>query len=150
MTPRKKLKKTRLYKVPKKKGKSSCRKRKFVASVGLALVLIFGSPRFASAKSSSQNQNNLLAHERVISNGLRGGLITLNTSMETMSRQLSKEYRESQKDLNSPPLSKRFDTNKCSKERFMELAKDTKAKEMVFHKTTVDEELLSMLKAKEL
>lgn len=44
------------------------RKRKFLVSVGLALVLVCGRPGLVSAKSSGQNQNNLLAHERVIQN----------------------------------------------------------------------------------
>lgn len=69
----------------KKKRKYSFRKRKFLGSVGLAWVLLCG----CSAKSSNQDHNNYLAHERVISNGLRGGLITPNPSMETVSRQLS-------------------------------------------------------------
>jgi len=44
------------------------RKRKFLGSVGLVLILVFGRPRLASAQSSNQNQNNQLAHERVIQN----------------------------------------------------------------------------------
>lgn len=60
-------------------------------------------------------------------------------SMETMSKRLSQEYTEYQQKFNSPPLSQRFDTKKYQQEKFKELAKDTKAKKEVFHKTTVDE-----------
>lgn len=56
-----------------------------------------------------------------------------------MSKHLSQEYKEYQQKFNSPPLSKRFDTKQYDKERFKELAKDSKAKTEVFHKTTVDE-----------
>ena len=61
------------------------------------------------------------------------------SSMETMSKRLSQEYREYQQKFNSPPLSKRFDTKKYDEKNFKGLAKDPKAKKEVFHKTTVDE-----------
>ena len=51
----------------------------------------------------------------------------------------TEEYREYQQSFNSPPLSKRFDTKKYGEERFKRLAKDTKTKKEVFHKTAVDE-----------
>lgn len=44
------------------------RKRKFLGSVGLVLILVFGRSRLASDQSSNQNQNNQLAHKRVIQN----------------------------------------------------------------------------------
>ena len=232
-----------------KKGKSSCRKRKFAASVGLACVLLCGRPSVASAKSSNQDHNNQLADERVVNrlnmvednlqsdsferletvdhsnqletiSKLRGGELTEeiiqiiqliliwhmsnklkptegfqppvrrhspgpprirnrnypgaadqpvnpmglgniprgpsfknyakldnknpggngnSPSMEKMCRTLSKEYRDYQRDFNSPLLWKRFDTTKFSKEKFMELAQDPKANKLVFLKTTVDE-----------
>ena len=56
-----------------------------------------------------------------------------------MSRRLSQEYTEYQQKFNSPAMSKRFDTKNYDKQKFKELAKDHKAKEEVFHKTTVDE-----------
>jgi hypothetical protein len=61
------------------------------------------------------------------------------SSMETMSKRLSQEYKEYQQKFNSPPLSQRFDTKQYDQERFKELAKDPKANKEVFHKTTVDE-----------
>ena len=59
--------------------------------------------------------------------------------METMSRRLSQEYKDYQQKFNSPPLSQRFDTKQYDQERFKGLAKDPKANQEVFHKTTVDE-----------
>ena len=44
------------------------RKRKFLGSLGSVLILVFGRLRLASDQSSNQNQNNQLAHERVIQN----------------------------------------------------------------------------------
>jgi hypothetical protein len=61
------------------------------------------------------------------------------SSMETMSKRLSQEYREYQQQFNSPPLYQRFDTKKYDEKKFKELAKYPKAKKEVFHKTTVDE-----------
>jgi len=61
------------------------------------------------------------------------------SSLETISRRLSPEYKDYQQKFNSPPLSQRFDTKNYDPERFKELAKDSKATIEVFHKTTVDE-----------
>ena len=63
----------------------------------------------------------------------------VSSSMETMSKCLSQEYKEYQQNFNSLPLSKRFDTKKYDEKKFKELAKDPKVKKEVFHKTTVDE-----------
>jgi hypothetical protein len=52
----------------KSSSRKRYRKRKFVGSVGLVLILVFGRPRLAFDQSSNQNQNNQLAHERVIQN----------------------------------------------------------------------------------
>jgi hypothetical protein len=41
----------------------------------------------------------------------------VSSSMETMSKRLSQEYKEYQQKFNSPPLSKRFETKKYDKER---------------------------------
>lgn len=59
--------------------------------------------------------------------------------METIAKYLSQEYIEYKRDFNLLSLSKRFDTNKCSKERFMELSKDPRTKSTLFYKRTVDE-----------
>ena len=59
--------------------------------------------------------------------------------MEQMSKRLSPEYREYQQKFNSPPVSKRFDTEQYDQEKFQELSKDPRANKEVFHKTTVDE-----------
>ena len=61
------------------------------------------------------------------------------SSMEKMSKRLSQEYTEYQQKFNPPPVSKRFDTKNYDQEKFKELAKDPRANEEVFHKTTVDE-----------
>lgn len=50
------------------KKQSSGKKRKFVISGGLALSLVFGGLRLISPRFSSQNQDNRLVHERLISN----------------------------------------------------------------------------------
>jgi hypothetical protein len=50
------------------KGDKKCKKRKFLGSVGLVLILVFGRPRLVSGQSSNKTQNNQLTHERVIQN----------------------------------------------------------------------------------
>jgi hypothetical protein len=56
-----------------------------------------------------------------------------------MAFQLSEEYKDYQKKFNSPPPSKRFDTNQCSEERFKKLARDPNAKGYKFDRITVEE-----------
>ena len=96
----KKLK--RIFKEDQRKPTSGkkYKKRKFLGSVSLGLILVFGRPKLASAESSNQDHNNYLAHERVILNKLGGVFITPNPSMEKMCRTLSKEYRDYQRDFN--------------------------------------------------
>lgn len=44
----------------KSSSRKRYRKRKFLRSVSLVLILVFGRPRLASDQSSNQNQNNQL------------------------------------------------------------------------------------------
>lgn len=80
--------------------------------------------------------------ERVVDTN-RGGFkpefLDRPVNMETLGRQLSQEYREYQQKFNSPTLSKRFNTLKFSQVKFKELAKDSNARTIMYHKKTVDE-----------
>lgn len=110
-----------MFKKLKNKLKSSKlvrRKRKFIASTSLGLVLAFGRPNLASAKLSNYKQDNQMVHKRVNPNKVREGSTTSPMNMETIGRQLSQEYLNYQLNFNSPPLSKRFDTIKFSQARF--------------------------------
>ena len=122
----------KILSVKTKKG----RKRKYVMTILLVTGLAFG-PLNASAKPVDSNKT---TYETVILKDFsRGGFSAGPVNMETLSRQLSREYREYQQKFNSPTLSKRFDTLKFSQVRFQELARDPNARPTVYHKTTVDE-----------
>lgn len=112
------------------------RKRRLIARILLGGTLVFGQ-----LKTSAEGTNfNGIQHEIVsLVDFNRGGFSARPMNMKTLGRKLSQEYKDYQKDFNSPPLSKRFDCVKFSQERFQELAKDPRAKSTVFHKTTVDE-----------
>jgi hypothetical protein len=60
-------------------------------------------------------------------------------SMEELAKRLSPEYEDYQLEFNFPAVSERFDTKNYDPVRFKELAKDPKAKKVVFPKTAVDE-----------
>lgn len=110
------------------------RKRKFVITILVVASLAFG-PLNASAKPPDYNKTTY----ETVKDCNRGGFSPRPMNMETLGRQLSQEYREYQKEFNSPTLSKRFDTLKFTQERFLKLAKDPSARTKVYHKTTVDE-----------
>ena len=114
------------------------RKRKVMGIILLGVALWF-VPVKASAYDELPDWNKM-AYERVnLVDFNRGGFSARPMNMETLGRQLSQEYKDYQKDFNSPALSKRFDTIKFSQVRFQELARDPNARTKVYHKKTVDE-----------
>ena len=113
-------------------------KRKLMAIILFGGALVFG-PLKASASDELPDWNKM-AYERVnLLDFNRGGFSARPMNIETLGKQLSQEYKDYQKDFNSPPLSKRFDTLKFSQVRFRELAKDPNARMEVYHKKTVYE-----------
>ena len=112
-------------------------------SKGSGSFLIPGADGFVPSRNYRPYQkplscrNNVKINQEQFSGNQNPG--GASSSMETMSRRLSLEYKDYQQKFNSPPLPQRFDTKNYDQEKFKELAKDPKANKEVFHKTTVDE-----------
>lgn len=109
----------------------------------IGIILLKGALLFGPLKAPAYDELpdwNKMAYERVnLVNFNRGGFSARPMNMKTLGRQLSQEYKDYQKDVNSPTLSKRFDTLKFCQVRFRELARDPKARKEIYHKTTVGE-----------
>lgn len=60
-------------------------------------------------------------------------------SMDTMANSLSPEYSEFQSKYYPESSPKRFDTNKCSAEKFEKLARDTSANDVKYDRVSIDE-----------
>ena len=89
----------------------------------MATILLGAGLAFGPLKASAELPD--LTYETInLVDFNRGGFSARPMNMETLGKQLSQEYKNYQKDFNSPRLSKRFDTLNFSQERFRELAKD--------------------------
>jgi hypothetical protein len=67
-----------------------------------------------------------------------------NPSLDTMANLLSPEYLKYQNNEVPPFLRKRFNTNKCSYERFVELARDPRYSTPTFTRVSIEEALIAL------